>query len=96
MFYYRVRVSNELGAGNGHGAKYATVVAILHSSVIGLVFCVLIVTFHDKFALIFSSSTVVLEAVDTMAWLLAFTILLNSIQPVISGKLLIYYLTGLL
>ncbi|KAI3689200.1 hypothetical protein L2E82_47151 [Cichorium intybus] len=80
-----VRVSNELGAGNGSGAKYATIVAILHSTVIGLIFCVLIVVFHDKFALIFTSSTIVLEAVDTMAWLLAFTILLNSIQPVISG-----------
>ncbi|KAJ0519729.1 putative multi antimicrobial extrusion protein [Helianthus annuus] len=80
-----VRVSNELGAGNGNGAKYATFVAILHSTVIGLVFCVLIVVFHNKFALIFSSSTVVLDAVDNMAWLLAATILLNSIQPVISG-----------
>lgn len=80
-----VRVSNELGAGNGNAAKYATVVAILHSAIIGLVFCVLIVVFHNKFALIFSSSAVVLDAVDEMAWLLAFTILLNSIQPVISG-----------
>lgn len=83
---YRVRVSNELGAGNGKGAKYATSVAILHSTIIGLVFCVLIVAFHDKFALIFTSSTVVLKAVEKMAWLLAFTILLNSIQPVISGN----------
>nr|GEY18103.1 multi antimicrobial extrusion protein [Tanacetum cinerariifolium] len=56
-----VRVANELGAGNGKGAKFATIVAILHSTVIGLVF------FKD------------------MAWLLGFTILLNSIQPVISG-----------
>ncbi|KAL8256643.1 hypothetical protein R6Q59_031710 [Mikania micrantha] len=84
-----VRVSNELGAGNGNGAKYATFVAILHSTVIGLVFCVLIVAFHNKFALIFSSSTVVLDAVDSMAWLLASTILLNSIQPVISGILIL-------
>ncbi|XP_024977241.1 protein DETOXIFICATION 27-like [Cynara cardunculus var. scolymus] len=80
-----VRVSNELGAGNGEKAKYATVVAILHSTAIGLVFCVLIMALHNKFALIFSSSTLVLEAVDHMAWLLAVTILLNSIQPVISG-----------
>lgn len=80
-----VRVSNELGAGNGDKAKYATVVAIVHSTAIGLVFCVLIMALHNKFALIFSSSTIVLEAVDHMAWLLAVTILLNSIQPVISG-----------
>ncbi|PWA84973.1 multi antimicrobial extrusion protein [Artemisia annua] len=80
-----VRVANELGAGNGKGAKFATIVAILHSAVIGIVFCVLIVVFHNQFALIFTSSKVVLDAVKEMAWLLGFTILLNSIQPVISG-----------
>ncbi|GKE12152.1 multi antimicrobial extrusion protein [Tanacetum coccineum] len=86
-----VRVANELGAGNGKGAKFATIVAILHSTVIGLVFCVLIVVFHNQFALIFTSSKVVLDAVKDMAWLLGFTILLNSIQPVISGKLMTYF-----
>lgn len=80
-----VRVANELGAGNGKGARFATIVAILHSTVIGVVFCVLIVIFHNQFALIFTSSKVVLDAVKEMAWLLGFTILLNSIQPVISG-----------
>jgi MATE family multidrug resistance protein len=40
---------------------------------------------HDKFALIFTSSAVVLDAVNNLAILLAFTILLNSIQPVLSG-----------
>lgn len=42
---------------------------------------------HDKLALIFTSSAVVLDAVNNLAILLAFTILLNSIQPVLSGTL---------
>jgi multidrug resistance protein, MATE family len=81
----RVRVANELGAGNGKGARFATVVSSTTSLVIGLVFWVLIMAFHNKFALVFTSSAVVLDAVDNLAVLLAFTILLNSIQPVLSG-----------
>uniref|UniRef100_I1P8C8 Protein DETOXIFICATION n=1 Tax=Oryza glaberrima TaxID=4538 RepID=I1P8C8_ORYGL len=80
-----VRVANELGAGNGKGARFATIVSSVTSLVIGLFFWVLIVGLHDKFALIFTSSDVVLDAVDNLSVLLAFTILLNSIQPVLSG-----------
>ncbi|URE42457.1 protein TRANSPARENT TESTA [Musa troglodytarum] len=80
-----VRVANELGAGNSRGAKFATVVSVVTSTVIGLFnFCVIVVL-HDKFALIFSSSTVVLDAVDKLSLLLAIAILLNSIQPILSG-----------
>ncbi|CAD6209925.1 unnamed protein product [Miscanthus lutarioriparius] len=80
-----VRVANELGAGNGKGARFATIVSSITSLVIGLFFWVLIMGLHDKFALIFTSSSVVLDAVDNLSVLLAFTILLNSIQPVLSG-----------
>ncbi|GAB2271366.1 Protein DETOXIFICATION 27 [Dionaea muscipula] len=80
-----VRVSNELGAGNGKAAKFATKIAVATSTVIGLFFCAIIMIFHNKFALIFTSSDAVLEAVNSLAWLLAVAILLNSIQPVLSG-----------
>ncbi|EXB75597.1 Protein TRANSPARENT TESTA 12 [Morus notabilis] len=80
-----VRVANELGAGNGRAAKFATIVSVVQSTMIGLVFCVLIVVFHDKIAYIFSSSTDVLRAVDEFSSLLAVSILLNSVQPVLSG-----------
>ncbi|XP_008804797.1 protein DETOXIFICATION 27-like [Phoenix dactylifera] len=80
-----VRVANELGAGNGKGARFATIVSASTSVVIGLFFCTLIMSLHDKFAFIFTTSTVVLDAVDNLSILLAFTILLNSVQPVLSG-----------
>ncbi|XP_015934870.1 protein DETOXIFICATION 27 [Arachis duranensis] len=80
-----VRVANELGAGNGKGAKFATQVAVAQSIVIGVVFCVIIMIFHDQFAYLFTSSPQVLDAVDHMAFLLAITILLNSVQPILSG-----------
>lgn len=93
---HRVRVANELGAGNGKAAKFATQVSVTQSTVIGLLFCVLIMIFHNQFAYIFTSSSSVLQAVDDMSILLAVTILLNSVQPVLSGKkkLLIIYLTS--
>ncbi|KAK9097373.1 hypothetical protein Sjap_022870 [Stephania japonica] len=80
-----VRVANELGAGNGKGAKFATIVSVWTSVVTGVFFCFLIMFFRDKFALIFTSSPVVLDAVNSLAVLLAVTILFNSVQPVLSG-----------
>ncbi|KAA8528322.1 hypothetical protein F0562_035677 [Nyssa sinensis] len=80
-----VRVANELGAGNGKAAKFATKVAVVQSTIIGVIFAAVIMIFHNKFGLIFTSSPDVLQAVDKLSYLLAFTILLNSVQPVLSG-----------
>uniref|UniRef100_A0A0A0KGP7 Protein DETOXIFICATION n=1 Tax=Cucumis sativus TaxID=3659 RepID=A0A0A0KGP7_CUCSA len=80
-----VRVANELGAGNGEGAKFATIVSSAISLIIGLFFCCLIVIFHDSFGLLYSSTPQVLQEVDNLTLLLTFTILFNSIQPILSG-----------
>lgn len=82
----RVRVANELGAGNGKGARFATIVSVATSTTVGLVFWSLIIGFHDKIALIFSTSQVIQEVVNRLCILLAFSILLNSVQPVLSGE----------
>ncbi|GAU42631.1 hypothetical protein TSUD_238230 [Trifolium subterraneum] len=80
-----VRVANELGAGNGKGAKFATIVSVITSLIIGLFFWMLILILHNKFGYIFTTSKVVLDEVSKLSLLLAFTILLNSVQPVLSG-----------
>ncbi|PKI47340.1 hypothetical protein CRG98_032265 [Punica granatum] len=80
-----VRVANELGAGNGKGAKFATKVSVVQSTIIGIFFCALIMILHDKFAYIFTSSDDVLSEVDKLAYLLGITIILNSVQPILSG-----------
>ncbi|KAI3895073.1 hypothetical protein MKX03_020931 [Papaver bracteatum] len=80
-----VRVANELGAANGKGAKFATIVSATTSLVIGLLLSSTITIFNEKFAIIFTLSNDVLRAVDKLAVLLGTTILLNSIQPVLSG-----------
>ncbi|KAL2521699.1 MATE efflux family protein [Forsythia ovata] len=80
-----VRVANELGAGNGKQARFATIVSVTTSIIIGLFFSMLLLIFHEKFGIIFSSSKPVLHAVNKLSVLLAITILLNSVQPVLSG-----------
>ncbi|KAF8781104.1 hypothetical protein HU200_001081 [Digitaria exilis] len=47
--------------------------------------CSLALIFHDKLAIMFTSSEAVINAVDSLSVLLALTILLNGIQPVLSG-----------
>ncbi|KAF1874810.1 hypothetical protein Lal_00007425 [Lupinus albus] len=84
-YIFIVRVANELGAGNGKGAKFATMVAVMTSFIISVFFWLLIMNFRSKFAYIFSSSEVVIEEVNKLSPLLGFTILLNSVQPVLSG-----------
>ncbi|TVU09890.1 hypothetical protein EJB05_43389, partial [Eragrostis curvula] len=80
-----VRVANELGAGNGAGARFATMVSTTTSFTISLSISSLTLIFHDSLALIFSTSEAVINAVDNISVLLAITILLNGIQPVLSG-----------
>ncbi|EYU34573.1 hypothetical protein MIMGU_mgv1a013353mg [Erythranthe guttata] len=80
-----VRVANELGAGNAKGAKFATIVSVIESVTVGIILWVIVMLFHNEIALIYTSSKVVLEAVSHLSLLLAFTILLNSVQPILSG-----------
>ncbi|CAI0546664.1 unnamed protein product [Linum tenue] len=81
----RVRVANELGAGNAKGAQFATIVSVTTSAAVGLFFGIIIMVFPKELAAIFTSSSSVISMVNELAALLAFTVLLNSIQPVLSG-----------
>ncbi|ESQ54740.1 hypothetical protein EUTSA_v10025035mg [Eutrema salsugineum] len=80
-----VRVSNELGLGRPRAAKYSVYVTVFESLLIGLVFMVAIIIARDHFAVIFTSSEVLQHAVSKLAYLLGITMVLNSVQPVISG-----------
>ncbi|VVA92651.1 unnamed protein product [Arabis nemorensis] len=80
-----VRVSNELGLGRPRAAKYSVYVTVFESLVIGLVFMVAIIIGRDHFAIIFTNSEVLQHAVSKLAYLLGITMVLNSVQPVISG-----------
>ncbi|XP_066392527.1 protein DETOXIFICATION 27-like [Miscanthus floridulus] len=85
LLFTSVRVANELGAANGNGARFATIVSTAISFLISVFASFLALIFHNKLAMIFSSSGAVIDAVDKISVLLALTILLNGIQPVLSG-----------
>lgn len=55
------------------------------SFTIGLFLCILVIVFRNRYAFIFSSSPQVIRLVPQLSHLLAVTILLNSIQPILSG-----------
>ncbi|KAM3305292.1 hypothetical protein P3S67_012158 [Capsicum chacoense] len=80
-----VRVANELGAGNGNCAKFATKVALLNTLALGILFWSIVMVFSDKLSMIFTSSAPVIQMVGGFAFLLATTILCNCVQPVLSG-----------
>jgi hypothetical protein len=83
--FFRVRVANELGAGSARRAKFAIYNVVVTSFAIGLVLFVLFLFFRGSLAYIFTESQAVAAAVADLSPLLAFSILLNSVQPVLSG-----------
>ncbi|KAJ1255057.1 hypothetical protein BS78_K294000 [Paspalum vaginatum] len=80
-----VRVSNELGSGRPRAAKFAVTAVIVQSLAIGLVAMALILAYRNSFAVLFTADRDMQAAVSEVAYLLAVTMVLNSVQPVISG-----------
>ncbi|KAF1893601.1 hypothetical protein Lal_00002097 [Lupinus albus] len=80
-----VRVSNELGSGHPKAAKYSVIVTVVESLIIGILSAIIILVTKDHFAVIFTDSVEMQKAVSKLASLLGITMILNSVQPVISG-----------
>ncbi|KAG5556142.1 hypothetical protein RHGRI_006684 [Rhododendron griersonianum] len=80
-----VRVSNELGRGNSKAAKFSIVNIVLTSFAIGFTLFIFFLFFRGRLAYIFTDSSEVVAAVADLSPLLACSILMNSVQPVLSG-----------
>ncbi|KAJ7971988.1 Protein DETOXIFICATION [Quillaja saponaria] len=80
-----VRVSNELGRGSAKAAKFAIVTIVITSFVIGFALFLFFLFFRERLAYIFTANQDVAAAVGDLSPLLAVSMLLNSIQPVLSG-----------
>ena len=80
-----VRVSNELGAGRPRAAKFAILVVLMSSVAIGLAFFAAVLALRDVYGAPFTESPAVVRAVASLGVVFAFTLLLNSVQPVLSG-----------
>ena len=81
-----VRVSNELGAGNPRAAAFSTVVTTSVSFLLAVFEAVVVMSWRNVISYVFTDSPIVAEAVADLSPFLAITIVLNGIQPVLSGK----------
>lgn len=86
LTFLSVRVSNELGSGHPRAAKYSVLVTVVESLIIGIFSAMIIMMTKDHFAIIFTDSKQMQKAVSELASLLGITMILNSVQPVLSGK----------
>jgi MATE family multidrug resistance protein len=80
-----VRVANQLGAGNPAGAKFSIFVSLASSFIVGIIMSVVILVFRSQLGYLFTNSKSVQHAVAKLGSLLAFTVVLNSIQRVLVG-----------
>jgi MATE family multidrug resistance protein len=79
-------VSNELGAGNPRSAAFSVVVVTVLSFVLSVIISVVILLCRDHISYIFTEGEEVSRAVSQLTPLLAVTLILNGIQPVLSGQ----------
>uniref|UniRef100_A0A0E0AYL4 Protein DETOXIFICATION n=1 Tax=Oryza glumipatula TaxID=40148 RepID=A0A0E0AYL4_9ORYZ len=80
-----VRVSNELGAGRPRAARLAIAVVLVSSVAIGVAFFAAVLLLRDVYGAPFTGSPEVVHAVASLGVVFAFSLLLNSVQPVLSG-----------
>lgn len=85
-----VRVSNELGAGNPKSASFSVTVVTLISFIISVISALVVLALRDVIGYAFTQGETVATAVSDLCPLLALTLLLNGIQPVLSGKINIH------
>ncbi|KAI5340329.1 hypothetical protein L3X38_019603 [Prunus dulcis] len=80
-----VRVSNELGAGNPKSTAFSVVVVTTVSFLISIVAAIIVLIWRDIISYAFTEGEAVAAAVSDLCPFLALTLLLNGIQPVLSG-----------
>ncbi|KAJ4774912.1 Protein DETOXIFICATION [Rhynchospora pubera] len=80
-----VRISNELGSKRPRAAKYSIIVVLMNSVFIGLFFFILVLALRDVYGVPFTNNPEVVRTTASLAVVFAFSLFLNSIQPVLSG-----------
>ncbi|XP_052208032.1 protein DETOXIFICATION 40-like [Diospyros lotus] len=80
-----VRVGNELGARHPKSAAFSVVVVNTVSLLISVAEAITVIALRDVISYAFTEGEVVAKAVSHLCPLLAITVLLNGVQPVLSG-----------
>lgn len=81
-------MSNELGARNPKSASFSVVVVTLISFIISVIAGLVVLALRDVISYAFTEGETVAAAVSDLCPLLALAIVLNGIQPVLSGNYL--------
>ncbi|CDY39493.1 BnaA01g24950D [Brassica napus] len=80
-----VRVSNELGAGNPKSAAFSVIIVNIYSLITSVILAIIIWLCRDVLSYAFTEGLEVSAAVSDLCPFLAVTLVLNGIQPVLSG-----------
>lgn len=80
-----VRVSNELGAGHPRSAAFSVVIVNGISFILSVVAAIIVLALRDVISYAFTEGETVANAVSDLCPLLALTLVLNGVQPVLSG-----------
>lgn len=89
-----MRVSNELGAGNPRSAAFSVAIVTIISFVISVIAAVAVLALRGVISYAFTEGAAVAADVSDLCPLLALTLLLNGIQPVLSGKRIVQVANG--
>lgn len=79
-------MSNEVGAGNPKSAAFTVKMVTLVSLTIAVAEAVVVLALRHVISYVFTEGETVAEAVSELCPFLAVTLILNGVQPVLSGK----------
>lgn len=87
-----MRVGNELGAGNPRAAAFSVLVVTSLSLAVAVVCAAVVLCLRDQLSYFFTGGEAVAHAVSDLCPLLAITLVLNGVQPVLSGESIAFLL----
>ena len=86
MHLFSVRIGNELGAAQPRVAKLAVVVVAGASISLNTLIAIFVLVLRVSLSKLYTDSEEVVSAVSDLMPLLAISIFLNGIQPILSGQ----------
>ena len=78
-------MSNELGAAHPRAAKLSVMVVVFSAFFIGVLLAIILAIFRHQYPALFSDNLQVQEAVYVLTPLLGACLIINNIQPALSG-----------
>lgn len=83
---YSVRVGNELGAAHPKSCKFSVIVVTSISLALSVILAILVLILRNVLSYAFTGGSTVADSVAELSPFLAFSVILNGVQPVLSGN----------